>query len=629
VIIRELITRLGFDANNSGANSHESALNKVRNAAVAVTAAYTATVGAVAALANQYADTAREIENQSRLANASTLEFQRMAAGARSFGIEQDKLSDILKDTNDRVGDFVQTGGGPMADFFENIGPKVGVTAEHFRNLSGPQALQLYVESLEKANVNQQDMVFYMEAMASDSTALIPLLRNGGAAMQEMGDSAEASGAILSDTAIKAAADYRKSARVISNAVTGIKNTIAEGVLPIAAETVEAFAAWWEINREIVIQNLRRYLETFAKVLSTVGAGIGVIAAAINVVADRMGGWERIMRIVMAAAAGFIALKLGGVLWAIGAALVGAGAGARILRGALMLLSRLPILALMIGLGLAIEDLIVWINGGDSAIGRWLGSWEDFSAKSQRVINDVIEYIQPLIDAFNALSEIIWGALTLDGERIIQGFNNLGDSISIWAMQLGGDIANFLLDAFMPDISAIMAGMRELGSGMLDWAKDMGARIAEFLLPKFVTDALGIERPSSSDERLDRDAPLPPTGTNRQPDALALPPGRLPEPTTQSESTVSTPRQAADDLNRQLAGAFNTPTPERVRENVVNSNTNNRNVSINARIESTLQVPQGTPQEQQAALRTEVESTFSELFNREINRTLNDMPEVT
>ncbi|MEX1056736.1 MAG: hypothetical protein WED11_03310, partial [Natronospirillum sp.] len=373
-----------------------------------------------------------------------------MAAGARSFGIEQDKLSDILKDTNDRVGDFVQTGGGPMADFFENIGPKVGVTAEHFRNLSGPQALQLYVDSLEKANVNQQDMVFYMEAMASDSTALIPLLRNGGAAMQEMGDSAEASGAILSDTAIKAAADYRKSARVISNAVTGIKNTIAEGILPIAAETVEAFAAWWEINREIVIQNLRRYLETFAKVLSTVGAGIGVIAAAINVVADRMGGWERIIRIVMAAAAGFIALKLGGVLWAIGAALVGAGAGARILRGALMLLSRIPILALMIGLGLAIEDLIVWINGGDSAIGRWLGSWEDFSAKALVVINDVINYIQPLIDAFTAVGDIIMGALTLDGARLMQGVRDYGNALVTWWTQVGSDIANYLLDAFMP-----------------------------------------------------------------------------------------------------------------------------------------------------------------------------------
>jgi hypothetical protein len=92
--------------------------------------------------------------------------------------------------------------------------------------------------------------------------------------------------------------------------------------------------------------------------------------------------------------------------------------------------------------------------------------------------------------------------------------------------------------------------------------------------------------------------------------------------------TVPTPAEQAQRINDQLAGAFNTPTPERVRENVVNSTTNSRNVTVNARIDSTLQVPQGTPQEQSAALRREAEATFSELFNREINRTLNDMPEV-
>jgi hypothetical protein len=85
-------------------------------------------------------------------------------------------MSDILKDVNDRIGDFMQTGGGPMADFFENIAPKVGVTAEQFARLSGPEALQLYVDSLEKAGLSQQEMTFYLEAMASDTTALIPLL---------------------------------------------------------------------------------------------------------------------------------------------------------------------------------------------------------------------------------------------------------------------------------------------------------------------------------------------------------------------------------------------------------------------------------------------------------------------
>ena len=55
-----------------------------------------------------------------------------------------------MKDMQDRIGDFQQTGGGPLADFFTNIAPKVGVTIQQFQKLSGPEALQLFYNSLEK-----------------------------------------------------------------------------------------------------------------------------------------------------------------------------------------------------------------------------------------------------------------------------------------------------------------------------------------------------------------------------------------------------------------------------------------------------------------------------------------------
>lgn len=144
-------------------------------------------------------DAAKELKNLASVANTSVSEFQKLAFGAKSVGIEQDKLADILKDVKDRVGDFITTGGGPMVDFFERVAPRVGVTAEQFRNLSGPQSLQLFVDSLQKANLSAAETTFYMEAMASDSTRLIPLLRDGGVAMAEQAREAERLGLVLSD----------------------------------------------------------------------------------------------------------------------------------------------------------------------------------------------------------------------------------------------------------------------------------------------------------------------------------------------------------------------------------------------------------------------------------------------
>ena len=148
----------------------------------------------------------KEIADLARIAGTTAEEFQELAIAARTVGISQEKLSDIFKDMNDRVGDFLATGGGPMKDFFEQVAPLVGVTADQFRNLSGPQALQLYVDTLEKAGASQQDFTFFMEAMASDATALVPLLKNNASGFRELGKEARDAGAIMSNETVAGAA---------------------------------------------------------------------------------------------------------------------------------------------------------------------------------------------------------------------------------------------------------------------------------------------------------------------------------------------------------------------------------------------------------------------------------------
>lgn len=206
------------------------------------------------ALGKNAAQAATDIGNLARVAGTSTTEFQRWTAATETVGISQEKLSDILKDVQDRVGDFLSTGGGPMADFFENIAPKVGVTADQFARLSGPEALQLYVTSLEKANVTQSQMTFYLEAMASDTTALLPLLRNGGQAIRALGDEAERSGRVLSRDMIEGAAELDKELDAIADTIKSqftaavlenkdellaVANFVADYLIPTIAGLIE------------------------------------------------------------------------------------------------------------------------------------------------------------------------------------------------------------------------------------------------------------------------------------------------------------------------------------------------------------------------------------------------------
>ncbi|MBX6055086.1 phage tail tape measure protein [Pseudomonas aeruginosa] len=202
----------------------------------AIGAATAAGITALAALTVSTVRNANEIANLASVANASTTEFQKYAAGAKLVGIEQEKLADIFKDVNDKVGDFLNTGGGALADFFENVAPKVGVTADQFRNLSGPQALGLYVSSLEKAKVSQSDMTFYLEAIASDATALLPLLRNNAEGFKAFGDAAQAAGAILDEKTIKSASELQAATWLVEQSTTGLKNQLTSALIPVLSD---------------------------------------------------------------------------------------------------------------------------------------------------------------------------------------------------------------------------------------------------------------------------------------------------------------------------------------------------------------------------------------------------------
>ena len=171
----------------------------------------------------------KEIEDLAKVADTSFADFVKMSEGAKRFGIQSEKLSDILKDVKDRVGDFVATGGGPMKDFFENIAPKIGLTADAFKNLSGKDSLQLFYNSLEQANLSQAEMVFYLEAMASDLTLLQPLLEDNGALFKKFGDEAERAGLILPDDKVQDLKDSMMGFDRLSTQITAsVRNISAE-----------------------------------------------------------------------------------------------------------------------------------------------------------------------------------------------------------------------------------------------------------------------------------------------------------------------------------------------------------------------------------------------------------------
>ena len=188
---------------------------------------------AIGVLVRNQIEMTAELTKTAYIANTTVENIQKYVVAAKGMGIETDKLGDIFKDTQDKVGDFLTTGGGEMADFFENIAPQVKVTADQFRNLSGPDALQLYFDSLQKANLSQSEMIFYMESVADEASALIPYLKDGGKGFDLWATAAENAGAMMDEKTIRATQELKTSTELLDLSVQGAKNQIAQAFMPV------------------------------------------------------------------------------------------------------------------------------------------------------------------------------------------------------------------------------------------------------------------------------------------------------------------------------------------------------------------------------------------------------------
>jgi len=256
-------------------------------------AATVAAAGVATALIKSNLGNIKELKVLSQRADISVSDFQRMAFGAKQYGIEQDKLSDILLDFNDRVGDFEISGAGPMVDFFEKIGPLTGVTIKDFQKLSSKEGLQLYVESLEKANVSQKDMTFFMEAIASDSTQLLPLLKNNGKAMSEQAKAAKELGIGLSDIDVEKATQANKALARASGLIDSMTQQFAIQMAPIVTGVTDLFV---DMAKEA------------GGASSFIKQGLDGVVDVVGVFADGLHGIKVIFKILEVGAVGFSAL---------------------------------------------------------------------------------------------------------------------------------------------------------------------------------------------------------------------------------------------------------------------------------------------------------------------------------
>lgn len=274
------------------------AANMAKVGAAAFAGMAAAGTAAIGTMIKEQAELASEIVKLAKVSNTNIDVMQKHIVAARAMGVEQETLGDIYKDTQDKIGDFLTTGGGAMADFFDSMPASVDMTADSFRNLSGPDALQRYYNGLQEANLSNSELIFYMESIASDASLLIPLLHDSGAGFDVWAEAAENAGVIMDEKTVAATQDLIAANDLLTLSVEGAKTQFTSAFIPVLADvadklvgTAGAAELAREMGEDLVVgfKGVAKVGIGVAAVFDAVGSSIGGVAAIISTLLDDVG----------------------------------------------------------------------------------------------------------------------------------------------------------------------------------------------------------------------------------------------------------------------------------------------------------------------------------------------------
>jgi tape measure domain-containing protein len=203
---------------------------------------------------------------------------------------------------------------------------------------------------------------------------------------------------------------------IMSNIVDTLEQLaigIGKELLPQAKELGQEFLKFFEVNKDIIKQNAAEFFRGVAKAISVlfkiVRKTISVIAAFI----DMLGGAEKVLKTLAIASGIFFGARMLSSIGLMARAILGLASAfntmgmSALLAQIKMLLIPIAIGAIITAIALIAEDIYAFSQGRDSVFGRMIEAFKSFGDIAKTIIVTLLTPIRLLINAFQAVSDII------------------------------------------------------------------------------------------------------------------------------------------------------------------------------------------------------------------------------
>lgn len=193
----------------------------VGTAATVAAGAIAAIGGAFLSVATKQAKANMEMQKYANMADMTVAEMERMDFITNQFGGSADHLSDKLKDIKDKAREFARDMSGGFEDLRNELGmskDEMRVLSQEIVNMEGADGLQKIFDLLQAKGLTDSEMIQAVEALGSDLTWYIPMFKDGGKAINEIGDAYDKAVKTLSEGDLKKMAELSKKTDLVAKA---------------------------------------------------------------------------------------------------------------------------------------------------------------------------------------------------------------------------------------------------------------------------------------------------------------------------------------------------------------------------------------------------------------------------
>lgn len=428
-----------FDADTDGLKKGENEAKKstdniagmfTKAAGIAAAAFAAAGLGqkimAQAALNDQLGDTASLLG-----VNAQQLDLWSQAAVMADGTAEGFQAS--LKSLAGEAAAIATKGTSRLKPFFDELG--ISMVDANGKARDVMQVLPELAGAFE--GLGKQESLGMGRKMGLDEGTIM-LLQRGRRGVEELTGRMEALG-VVSEAATEAAGAYDEQSKVTARIFELMASKATEYVLPALTAIHRGF------------EMVYGFIQQHPDLIKGVGIAFGVAGSI--VLASYVPAMWAAASATLAAAAPFLAV----------AAAVG---------------------AIGLAFALAWEDIQTWQAGGDSLVGSWLGSWNDFSTQIGGIVDTIIGYIQKVIDTYMAARDIVSQCFEM-GANVYGG---AVDKTSGW-IEKGAQMIGLADSAPMNSVTS-----SAITNGNSSVSKDNSVKIDKIEVNTQATDAEGISK---------------------------------------------------------------------------------------------------------------------------------------